>query len=102
MQIATSPTNLELADAMATDTPRILSTHTIGEWLPLEIRDDPKAKVIYVARNPKDVAVSYYYFCNCTVHLPSYDSWDVFFEEFIRDRGVCTVSTMRVSFSLFV
>ncbi|XP_030854985.1 LOW QUALITY PROTEIN: sulfotransferase 1C2A-like [Strongylocentrotus purpuratus] len=43
--------------------------------------------VIYVARNPKDTAVSYYHFCHYTPHLPSYDSWDMFFEEFLANRA---------------
>nr|XP_054767524.1 sulfotransferase 1C2A-like [Lytechinus pictus] len=46
-----------------------------------------KFQVIYVARNPKDTAVSMYHFCNYVPNLPSYESWDVFFEEFLADRA---------------
>nr|XP_054767555.1 sulfotransferase 1C2A-like [Lytechinus pictus] len=44
-------------------------------------------QVIYVARNPKDTAVSYYHFCRYIPILPTYESWDVFFEEFLANRA---------------
>ncbi|XP_071491197.1 sulfotransferase 1A1-like [Diadema antillarum] len=67
--------------------PRILKTHCPTDWLPVDIRsDDPKVKVIYVARNPKDTAVSLYHFCLLLGNLPSYESWDIFFEEYIAGR----------------
>ncbi|XP_071484085.1 sulfotransferase 1A1-like [Diadema antillarum] len=68
--------------------PRVLKTHCLSDWLPLGIRtDDPEAKVIYIGRNPKDTAVSYYHFCLHVLDLPSYESWDIFFEEFIAGRA---------------
>ncbi|XP_071484121.1 sulfotransferase 1C2-like [Diadema antillarum] len=68
--------------------PRILKSHCLTNWLPAEIRtDDPKVKVIYVVRNPKDTAASYYNFCQFIGPLPSYESWDVFFEEFLAGRA---------------
>ena len=70
------------------DSPRILKSHCLQDWLPQEIRpSDPQAKVIYVARNPKDAAVSYYHFCRFLPQEPSYENWDVFFHEFLADRG---------------
>ncbi|XP_071506514.1 sulfotransferase 1A1-like [Diadema antillarum] len=78
-----------LADvAREMPSPRILKSHCRLSWLPEDIRtDEPKAKVIYVARNPKDTAVSVFHFCHFVDHLPSYNSWDVFFEEFIAERA---------------
>ncbi|XP_071484119.1 sulfotransferase 1A1-like [Diadema antillarum] len=68
--------------------PRMMKTHSPNTFLPLEIKsDDPKVKVIYVARNPKDAAVSYYHFCRFIEFLPTYESWDVFFEEFLAGRA---------------
>ncbi|XP_071478960.1 sulfotransferase 1A1-like [Diadema antillarum] len=68
--------------------PRILKTHCLPDWLPVDIRsDDPEVKVIYVARNPKDAAVSLYHFCQSLRYMPSYESWDEFFELFIAGRG---------------
>ncbi|XP_071491198.1 sulfotransferase 1A1-like [Diadema antillarum] len=69
--------------------PRILKTHCPPDWLPVAIRsDDPKVKVIYVARNPKDTAVSLYHFSFVIGYLPSYETWDVFFEEYIAGRTI--------------
>ena len=37
--------------------PRIIKTHFVYDWTPY----NPAAKYLYIARNPKDVLVSYYY-----------------------------------------
>eukprot|EP00057_Strongylocentrotus_purpuratus_P008188 XP_011662662.1 PREDICTED: sulfotransferase 1A1 [Strongylocentrotus purpuratus] len=66
--------------------PRILKTQLPPRLLPASIHDGSKGKVIYIARNPKDMMVSYFHFCKITANLPTYDSWDVFFEEFMADR----------------
>ena len=42
-----------------TSRPRILKTHLHVEMLPKQV-NEKKPKVIYVARNPRDVVVSYY------------------------------------------
>ncbi|XP_071502301.1 sulfotransferase 1C2-like [Diadema antillarum] len=81
-----APPNAEVAREMPS--PRILKSHCRLSWLPEDIRkDEPKAKVIYVARNPKDIAASFFHFCRLVDALPSYSSWDVFFEEFISGRA---------------
>ncbi|XP_030846020.1 sulfotransferase 1C2-like [Strongylocentrotus purpuratus] len=81
-----SPPVIDRAEKMAS--PRILKSHCHSPFLPEDIStDDPKAKVIYVARNPKDTAVSNYHFCHYIPPLPSYDSWDMFFEEFLANRA---------------
>ncbi|XP_071484079.1 sulfotransferase 1A3-like [Diadema antillarum] len=68
--------------------PRILKSHGRSDWLPAEIRtDDPKVKVIYVARNPKDTAVSLFHFCLLLWRLPTYESWDIFIEEYMAGRA---------------
>ncbi|XP_041478094.1 sulfotransferase 1C2-like [Lytechinus variegatus] len=74
----------EIADEMPS--PRILKTQLPPRWLPPSVYDGSKGKVIYIARNPKDMMVSYFHFCKMTVNLPTYESWDVFFEEFMADR----------------
>ncbi|XP_072179584.1 sulfotransferase 1A1-like [Diadema setosum] len=85
-QMQTARTSCDVADAMPYDSPRILKTHVRPKWLPEDLRDDPKVKVIYVARNPKDTAVSYYHFCIYLRALPTYESFDEFMEEFLAGR----------------
>ncbi|XP_041478185.1 sulfotransferase 1C4-like isoform X2 [Lytechinus variegatus] len=86
-EIISAPTGAEQADYMPPDTPRILKTHVVPRWLPDGLKDDPQAKVLYIARNPKDTAISYYHFCHLVKALPKY-TWDEFFEEFISDRVI--------------
>lgn len=58
--------------------PRFLKSHMLMRYLPREMLAK-KTKVIYVARNPKDAAVSYYHFCLANKLLPIY-RWNDFFE----------------------
>ncbi|XP_070579800.1 sulfotransferase 4A1-like [Ptychodera flava] len=44
------------------ESPRLLCTHLDYTSLPTQLQGNKKAKIIYLARNPKDVAVSNYYF----------------------------------------
>ncbi|XP_041479106.1 sulfotransferase 1C2A-like [Lytechinus variegatus] len=82
-----STSALQIDRAERLKSPRILKSHCHPPFLPLDIStDDPKAKVLYVARNPKDTAVSLYHFCHYVGPMPSYESWDVFFEEYLAGR----------------
>lgn len=64
----------------ADDQPRrAFHTHLPYTLLPVV----PHAKYIYVARSPKDVAVSYYYFATNLTDI-SYDgTWDEFFDAYV-------------------
>ncbi|XP_004692080.1 PREDICTED: sulfotransferase 1A1 [Condylura cristata] len=65
-----------------TPVPRLLKTHLPLALVPQTLLDQ-KVKVIYVARNAKDVAVSFYHFYNmCKVH-PDPGTWDNFLEIFM-------------------
>ena len=66
--------------------PRVIKSHLPGHLLPPDVMRK-KAKVVYVARNPKDVAVSYYYFSNSTPSLSLYKTWDEFFDDFYSGNG---------------
>ncbi|XP_012931836.1 sulfotransferase 1A1 isoform X1 [Heterocephalus glaber] len=44
-------------------------------------------RVVYVARNAKDVAVSYYYFCKMAKLHPDPCTWDSFLEKFMDSKG---------------
>ena len=45
----------------AIKSPRILNTHHPPHLLPKDIKEKKKAKIVYIYRNPKDVAVSAYH-----------------------------------------
>ena len=59
---------------------RAFHTHLPYNLLPVV----PQAKYIYVARNPKDVAVSYYYFATNLTDIAYDGTWDEFFDAYIQ------------------
>ncbi|XP_055066419.2 amine sulfotransferase [Misgurnus anguillicaudatus] len=63
--------------------PRIRVTHLQYQFMPLGLKKK-KGKVIYVARNPKDVLVSYYHFHKYATMLETPKSFDDFFEKFLK------------------
>ncbi|XP_012674660.1 sulfotransferase family 5A, member 1 [Clupea harengus] len=65
--------------------PRILTTHLPYHTLAPALRGS-KAKVIYIARNPRDVAVSYYHFHNMAKFLPEPGSFEEFLSNFLNGK----------------
>lgn len=63
--------------------PRVIKTHLPLSLLPRSVAE-VGAKVIYVGRNPKDVAVSYYYECVCGVVLRFVNDFPRFWDYFER------------------
>ncbi|XP_029928314.1 amine sulfotransferase-like [Myripristis murdjan] len=63
--------------------PRLRVTHLQYKFMPLAL-SQKKGKVIYVARNPKDVLVSYFYFHKLATMLETPENFSIFFEKFIR------------------
>ncbi|XP_066504298.1 sulfotransferase family 5A, member 1 [Hoplias malabaricus] len=61
--------------------PRLLTTHLPYQLLASALRSS-KAKVIYVARNPKDVVVSYYHFHKMANFLPNPGTFSEFLSAF--------------------
>ncbi|EHB11829.1 Sulfotransferase 1A1 [Heterocephalus glaber] len=66
-------------------TPQLLKTHLPVALLPRTLLGQ-KVKVVYVARNAKDVAVSYYYFCKMAKLHPDPCTWDSFLEKFMDSK----------------
>ncbi|XP_008051936.1 sulfotransferase 1A1 [Carlito syrichta] len=65
-----------------TPAPRLIKTHLPLALLPQTLLDQ-KVKVVYVARNAKDVAVSYYHFYRMAKVHPEPGTWDSFLEKFM-------------------
>ncbi|MEE6499804.1 hypothetical protein FKM82_003588 [Ascaphus truei] len=65
--------------------PRIITTHLPSEVLAPSLLNS-KAKVIYTARNPKDVAVSFYYFHKMAKFFPDPGPFPEFLERFLEGK----------------
>ncbi|XP_071957083.1 sulfotransferase 1A3-like isoform X4 [Antedon mediterranea] len=61
--------------------PRIMETHMQSRHMPREIITK-KPKIVYVARNPKDIAVSFYYFHKSNKLIKTFETWDEYFQAF--------------------
>ncbi|KAJ8417784.1 hypothetical protein AAFF_G00226270 [Aldrovandia affinis] len=66
----------------ASQGPRIITTHLPYHMLAPALQGS-KVKVIYVARNPKDVAVSFYHFHKLAKFLPQPGSFGEFLDNFL-------------------
>uniref|UniRef100_A0A8B9PP93 Sulfotransferase n=1 Tax=Apteryx owenii TaxID=8824 RepID=A0A8B9PP93_APTOW len=65
--------------------PRIIKTHIPAHLLPKSFWEN-RCKVVYVARNAKDVAVSFYHFDLMNKLHPHPGTWDEYLEEFMAGR----------------
>ncbi|KAM4829210.1 sulfotransferase 1A1-like isoform 1-T2 [Thomomys bottae] len=68
-----------------TPAPRLIKTHLPLSLIPQSFLDQ-KVKVIYIARNAKDVAVSYYNFYLMAKVHPHPGTWDSFLEDFMDGK----------------
>ena len=89
LEFSTSPILGEFADIAKVPSPRLMKSHLSYSIIPKGSSDGAKCKYIYIARNPKDVAVSYFHF---TVSLTSFGNgyngpWEFFSKLFIDGNG---------------
>ncbi|XP_061084585.1 sulfotransferase 6B1-like [Conger conger] len=62
--------------------PRCMGTHMRPENMPPSFAAK-KTKMLVVVRNPKDTAVSFYHFCKNIPVLPTPESWDTFYTQYM-------------------
>ncbi|XP_068099951.1 sulfotransferase 1C1-like [Hyperolius riggenbachi] len=74
------PSGVDAANAMPS--PRVLKTHMPIKLVPPSFWEK-NCKVIYVARNAKDIMVSYFYFQKLNLRLPDPGTWNEYFSTFL-------------------
>ena len=86
-----------IADIKTMPSPRVIKTHLPYNTIPKGVNEDAQCKYIYVARNPRDVAVSYFHFSSTTRPFNSgYNGpWEFFFKLFVEGKGKFVVATFR-------
>ncbi|ELK23187.1 Estrogen sulfotransferase [Myotis davidii] len=67
--------------------PRILKTHLPAQLLPASFWEK-NCKMIYLCRNAKDVAVSFYYFFQMVAGHPNPGTFPEFVEKFMDGEGI--------------
>lgn len=65
--------------------PRIIKTHLPLSFLPDNIENE--CKVVYIVRNPKDVAVSYFHFAHLNTQAEFAGNFTSFAELFTSGQG---------------
>ncbi|TWW67955.1 sulfotransferase family 5A, member 1 [Takifugu flavidus] len=77
----------ELQEASSSQ-PRVFTTHLPNHLLVPALQEPPgsNVKVIYVSRNPKDVAVSFYHFHKLAAFLPEFSTFEEFLHHFLDGR----------------
>uniref|UniRef100_A0A8D0C2B2 Sulfotransferase n=1 Tax=Salvator merianae TaxID=96440 RepID=A0A8D0C2B2_SALMN len=76
---------MEHMDYNRRPSPRLFSTHMPYYLLPRELRNR-RGKVIYVARNPKDILVSYYHFSKVSMSLEDEHDFGKLLEIFLAGK----------------
>ncbi|XP_039285780.1 luciferin sulfotransferase [Nilaparvata lugens] len=76
--------SVDLVEAMPKGQPRFIKTHLPLELLPKQLTI-VKPKIVYVARNPKDMCVSYYHYCKLVHNLDG--PFEDFCELFLANKA---------------
>ncbi|XP_075780146.1 amine sulfotransferase-like isoform X2 [Pelodiscus sinensis] len=78
--------NIYNIDYVNCPSPRLFATHLPHNLVPRDLRNR-RGKVIYVARNPKDVVVSYFHFSKLSLNLETISDFNILLERFLAGKG---------------
>lgn len=67
--------------------PRVFKSHLRYQLIPKARDKATKPRYIYVMRNPKDTAVSFYHHYHFIPAIKDPTSWETFFDQFIKGEG---------------
>ncbi|NP_001085018.1 uncharacterized protein LOC432082 [Xenopus laevis] len=81
--------NLYQIDYDSRPSPRLFTSHLPYYLVPKDLKNK-KGKIIYVARNPKDVAVSYYHFYKIIVGITQKKDWESFLDDYLSGKVLCS------------
>ena len=84
LEWATNP-RAENPDINTLSSPRILKSHLTYNIIPKSANEVSRCKYIYIARNPKDVAVSYYKFVTSLDRFKG--PWEFYVKLFVAGNG---------------
>lgn len=84
MHIPCYPSGVEDLDNMTTS-PRLIKTHLPIQFIPKSFWEQ-NCKIVYVARNAKDNAVSYFHFDRMNMAQPEPGDWSSFLQRFIEGK----------------
>ncbi|XP_034028611.1 cytosolic sulfotransferase 3-like [Thalassophryne amazonica] len=76
----------DVADALTT-TPRLIKTHLPVQFVPKSFWEQ-KCRIVYMARNAKDSAVSYFHFGRMNRGQPEPGDWNAFLNSFVEGKVV--------------
>ncbi|XP_007248025.2 cytosolic sulfotransferase 3 isoform X1 [Astyanax mexicanus] len=80
------PSGVDLADNMSTK-PRLIKTHLPVQLVPKSFWEQ-NCRVVYVARNAKDNAVSFYHFDRMNMTAPEPGDWSTYLQRFKNGKTV--------------
>ncbi|XP_016393527.1 cytosolic sulfotransferase 3 isoform X1 [Sinocyclocheilus rhinocerous] len=80
------PSGTELAENLPTS-PRLIKTHLPVQLVPKSFWEQ-NSKIVYVARNAKDNAVSYFHFDRMNMVQPEPGDWNTFLQKFMEGKNV--------------
>ena len=99
MPVLEGPAYLRSPDINSLPSPRILKGHLTYDIIPKSINKDNSCKYIYVARYPKDVAVSFFHFQTDLERFKG--PWEFFVKLFLEGNGKLIKTLDKVLISKF-